>query len=1003
MYYLKEWAASCVDDQLTRLNVTVLEGDRPYDYLLYADDLPRRNDGRIRDSILKRYQHLEEGGWWCSGIDVLTGDEDLWGCFKPMSPRYAPQKQKPIKYEHPPKTNTGIFALRVPLHLWQRIAQRYKVCILPEDLDPQQPDLGFWQWLITHREIPLCITEGAKKAGALLTAGFAAIALPGIYGGYRVPRDEQGNIIGKARLIPQLEKFAQEKRPIYMVFDQDQKPKTIKAVNAAIRQTGYLLTRQDCEVRVVQWQPQQGKGVDDLIAAQGVKAFETAYGQALTLDTWKAHSLGQLTYRATHDLNTRYLPPLEIPSEARLIGLKSPKGTGKTQFLTQVVQNALNRHQWVLVIGHRVRLVEALCQRFGLKYITEVQDNPTGQALGYGLCIDSLHPNSQAKFKAGDWSNGVVIIDEVEQVLWHGLNSTTCQNQRVAILKSLKTLLENTLGGQGQVYVADADLSDVSLDYLLKLAGVRVQPWVIENHWQPTREEAWPLHHYTETTPDHLLQDLVQHIAEGGKPFVCLSAQKLQSQWGTCNLEAYLSSQFPTARILRLDSESLADPTHAAYGCMANLDERLKQYDIVLASPVIETGVSIELRGHFTSVWAIAQGIQSENSVRQALGRIRENLPRWLWVAPYGFNQVGNGSTSIPALLDSGQRLTQVNIRLLQQSDFEALDDLETGFGAESLLCWAKFAVRLNAAMLNYRDMVLTGLLREGHYEVTPPAEEVNLESPSEAGAPSPFSLSDAIAQVRDHNYHLECNAIAQSRDLTETTYQQLKKQLIKTPSQRRTVRKYELQQRYGITISPQIVIRDDGGWYSQLRLHYFLTFGRPYLSERDCFIAKQLMEQGEGAIFPPDFNRSQLGAAIGTLERLGIPTLLAHPERELSNTDTDLQAIQHLALSHRSFIKTVLGIGLAKNSTPIVIVRRLLEQIGYRVQCIKYKKDPHQPRKRIRVYQLVNPDDDRFEVFEYWLSQDKEIWRSLDDYPTIIRPVSETNWHSPYLQLSLF
>ena len=167
------------------------------------------------------------------------------------------------------------------------------------------------------------------------------------------------------------------------------------------------------------------------------------------------------------------------------------------------------------------------------------------------------------------------------------------------------------------------------------------------------------------------MRDLERHIREGGKPFVCLSAQKIKSQWGTCTLEAYLKQQFPKLKILRIDSESLADPTHPAYGCITSLNQ-LSNYDVVLASPVIETGVSIDIRGHFTSVWGIAQGIQSENSVRQALGRVRENLPRFVWVAAHGFNHVGNGSTSIPSLLTSGKSLTQVNIKFLQQSDFDA-------------------------------------------------------------------------------------------------------------------------------------------------------------------------------------------------------------------------------------------------------------------------------------------------------------------------------------------
>ena len=222
--YLQEWGFSCVDDQLTRLNVIPLKGSCPSDYLLYADALPRRNDGQVSHQILKRYEHTEQGGLWCSGIDLLTGNEDLWGCFKPSQPRRNVDARKLIKYEHPPLAPTGLFALRVPINLWQRLAARYEIAILPEEIEPNQPDFGFWQWLYAHPEIPLCITEGAKKAGSLLSAGYAAIALPGVFGGYRIPRDKEGNRIGKSRLIPQLLKLASQGRPIYIAFNQDSNP-----------------------------------------------------------------------------------------------------------------------------------------------------------------------------------------------------------------------------------------------------------------------------------------------------------------------------------------------------------------------------------------------------------------------------------------------------------------------------------------------------------------------------------------------------------------------------------------------------------------------------------------------------------------------------------------------------------------------------------------------------------------------------------------------------------
>ena len=94
--------------------------------------------------------------------------------------------------------------------------------------------------------------------------------------------------------------------------------------------------------------------------------------------------------------------------------------------LEQIVQKATREGKWVLLLTHRIQLGEALCQRVGLPYLTEIKTVEYGTVLGYGLCIDSLHPNSGARFNADNWQDGVIIIDEAEQVIWHLLNSATC-------------------------------------------------------------------------------------------------------------------------------------------------------------------------------------------------------------------------------------------------------------------------------------------------------------------------------------------------------------------------------------------------------------------------------------------------------------------------------------------------------------------------------------------------------------------------------------------------
>ena len=812
MDYLGEWKASSVDEELTQLNVVALQGTSPAEYLLYSNSIPRRNDGRVSEGFLQRYAHTDAGGWWCSGIDILSGEEDIWGCFKPDRPRN--DRSKIVKYEHPPKTTTGLFALKVPLNLWHKIAQRAGKTITQEQIARSGADLGFWRWAIAHSEVPLCITEGAKKAGALLSAGYATVALPGINNGYRTPKDEQGKRIGKSHLIPQLAKLATPGREVYLVFDRDDKPRTIKAVNAAIKKTGYLLQQAGCQVKVVTWDSSLGKGVDDLITNRGQECFDRAYGDALDLETWKAKTWTELTYPTAIQVHNRYLPALNIPPETKLVGVKSAKGTGKTAALAKIVTKAIAKGQKVLVIGHRIQLVKELCQRFALNYITDVGKGSDRSASGYGLCIDSLHGFSQAQFDPDDWHDSLVIIDEVEQVLWHALNSNTCKERRVEILKTFKTLMQNVLSSRGRVYIADADLSDIALDYLISLSGLEIPPYIIRNTWCGDRSLSWQVYNYSGKTPKKLVGNLEAHIRQGGKPLICLSAQKLTSKWSTQTLEAYLRQKFPERKILRIDSESLADPQHPAYGCIAKLEKVLVNYDVVLASPSIETGISIELKDYFTSVWAIAQGIQAENAVRQTLSRLRQNAPRHLWCATYSFNKIGNGSTSIPALLTSSQRFTQLNIRLLQQSDFTYLDDLDTGFQAESLLCWAKMAVRFNAGAINYRSSILAGLRSEGHQIID--AEQYRQpELPAESQGDR--CLVAAIAEISSQNYLAECGEIACAADLNELQYRTLKKKLIKSIGDRRQLRKYELQQRYHLPITSELVSLDDEGWYHKL------------------------------------------------------------------------------------------------------------------------------------------------------------------------------------------
>jgi hypothetical protein len=951
--HLQEWLESGVDKEIFFINVISLSGTTPYEYLLYSPKISRRNDGRLRDGDLKKYRHIEYGGWWCNGVDPLD-DYNLmmWGCFKPNKPRRNRDKiHKFIKYEHPYKEATQAFFLQVPKRIWEKISEQSGIVIAESDW---QHPYGFWYW-VWHRNVPVVIVEGVKKAACLLTAGYAAIAIPGVNAGYRTPKDEFGDVIGKPNLVPDLKHFATKDRQIDICFDRDNKPETVQRVRMAIKRMGKLLAVEGCGVRVIDL-PGPEKGVDDFIVAQGEEAFETLYDKAETLDMWQVKLFTLLTYPAAITLNQKYLGQIQIPDTEKLIVLKSAKGTGKTEWLTGEVTKAHEQNRRVLIITHRIQLGEALCDRFGVNYVTEVRDSDTGDLLGYGVCIDSLHQQSQARFNPNDWCNDTVIIDECDQVFWHLLNSgTEVAKRRVSVLKNLKLLIQNVLSSpQGKIYLASADVSDCDVDYVLSLAGeIKVKPFVILNNYQP---QAGNCYSYEGNNPKDLIAALDKAIPEGGHHLLCCSAQKAKSKWGTQALEERFRRKFPHLRILRIDSESVADPSHPAYGCIAHLNEILTKYNLVITSPSLETGVSIDIKGHFSAVWGIFQGVQSANSVRQMLARLRENVDRHVWVRQWGMGVVGNGSTSVGVLLASQHAACRANIALLSQADNADYSCIDEHFQPESLQTWGKRACVINAQMRVYRESVLLGLVEDGYRIID--AEDVGEEESQQ--------VFEEVKAASEELYGEECKAIADSEIISDSDFKKLQDKRAKTKTERQQERKASLKERYGVDVAASLVEKDDNSWYPQLRLYYFLTLGRENLVQRDASRAKAQMEAGDNSIWKPDFNRGQLLPLILLLENLNIGYFLT-PGVMFRGSDVELQQLKALALQHRYIIKNYLGVSISEGLSGIAIIQKLLSKLGVK---LTYVGRMGSRDNRERVYEFVKPKDGRDAIYQAWQSR---------------------------------
>jgi hypothetical protein len=484
----------------------------------------------------------------------------------------------------------------------------------------------------------------------------------------------------------------------------------------------------------------------------------------------------------------------------------------------------------------------------------------------------------------------------------------------------------------------------------------------------------------------------------GGHPFIFVDGQKAKSKWGTQNLENYLLKLFPSLRILRIDAESIANPNHPAFGCIDKLNQVLPLYDVAIASPSIETGVSIDIKGHITSVWDIAQGVVPVASILQRMARLREPVPRHMWAKGFGIGRIGNGSASPRKLMASQQTQFKAHVKLLAESEFP--DDFEaaSSFQPQAILTWAKMAARINLGMIRYRHEIIRALIAEGHSVSAGNYLEV-LEEDDEAQGTD--QIKDDLTESRDKIYQEHCEAVSIAPTPDEKRYEALTKKQSRTTLELKELRKGELSHRYSDElVTTELVQLDDNGEYPKARLHYYLTIGREFLPARDKQVMDRQLESGEGELFLPDANRSLVGGKIKFLEALNINSLLEQ-DTEWSN---DSQVLIDLSIKSRQFaesIKSVLGVTIKEEDSPVAIAQKILRQslgLAFSSPVKRGAKGNQQ-----RYYQPVAVSELRQKILEVWLARDeaaKASQQATADTSPLITANEDTGANSVVLSL---
>jgi putative DNA primase/helicase len=281
--HLLEFKASGIADDIAAINFRTWnplnENDLDEVFILLVAEPEHRNNGTLASRAQNDLANtLRSGGWIFEGY--------LGVSVKPDLPRKNAEG-KVIKYESPRGAgNQQLFVPHVSIQIADQImAKLGAVREHAELLPPTAIDREFWGWFLST-DLPLIVTEGAKKAAAIISAGYPAIALNGVWGWGTNEKDMFGEIErgehGESLKIlnSDLEPFLDD-REIVLAFDRDESPLTIKKVEAA--KTRFRQDMEGIAAGVTQLKWSGHKGIDDFIAAKGVKALDKAYAKRLEL------------------------------------------------------------------------------------------------------------------------------------------------------------------------------------------------------------------------------------------------------------------------------------------------------------------------------------------------------------------------------------------------------------------------------------------------------------------------------------------------------------------------------------------------------------------------------------------------------------------------------------------------------------------------------------------------------------------------------------------------
>jgi hypothetical protein len=615
---------------------------------------------------------------------------------------------EPRKYHQPKGKPLEIFFARITVRVWKLVAEKAGLS-MPEFpvIGVDGEAIGFWEW-VKATKCPIVITEGEKKACALISRGYAAIGLPGIYTGYRVT--ERGETITKIdgsqyqrviarQLHDALQPLDTAGREITIIFDyrvgdysQSQELKAAstlgKLFKSAIAKNAKL--------------PGPDKGADDFCVAGGDIDAVISEASQHTSEDWQLKKWQRFRgFSPDIKINSKHFDA-PVPELGKVTAIRSGMGTGKTYFVGKKVASDARGLQ--INLGYRNSLLLQQCEKWGFYH----WDDHNGHLFTkdadarLSLCVDSLLKLPIEMFEAAvEHVRGMTIIfDESVSVIKHLIQSRTLLGKRVETLERLEIICKLA----DRIVVLDGNQSDLVVDYLSQISA---KPSVkIQNVYQG------------ETPP-------IFFVDAGKKAKKWLSSEIIKSP---CPAIATDSLRDAEAFARQLNEShgpgilltSKTAPTEDMKEFLKDLDAFIKKYKPawLVYSPTGESGLDISIRNYFSDVFCWFVGVGGVDEFLQMSRRVRHPERIIVLCSERGLAKSSTGGVFEKEILQALAELGDTEARLLvgDESQLQKVrEDLAAQIVNPHTILWAKLQAKAELERSHLREYLLKAFEADGY------------------------------------------------------------------------------------------------------------------------------------------------------------------------------------------------------------------------------------------------------------------------------------------------